>query len=529
MRDWHSVRASKLAGIQQVQQLSITETTTDLVATIDIDGFFITLNKSGYNLLGLEFDKDIRQLRLVGFYTKESILQFVNHDTPNAVKFGASHSEVDFVSVDSSLIPSSQVLIAHKDSVGNVEYFSIVSRDIRSIKEAEKERRELVEQLHQAKKMETVGRLAGGVAHDFNNFMSIIMGRTERGLQNLSNEVDVENELNIILDSAQKAARLSHQLLDFSSKQIIERQVLNANDVIQNSQQLIGSVLGEQVEINIVTEALLWPIKIDRSQLEQVIMNLSVNSSYAMEADGIFTIKTENTVVSDRNYEALELPCAGDYVKLTLSDTGCGIEPDLLDKIFDPFFTTRDVDKGTGLGLSAVFGAVKQNDGVISVFSTVDVGTSFEIYFPRELNTNNVIRILQTQDGIEEQASHCGKVLLVEDNAGVRELLASVLNDLGFEVVEANDGLQALRIFQDNDETFDLVVSDITMPNMNGIDLYRKISGLNSATKVLLVSGHTDLEIPSNVPARHNITLLRKPFPLKNFSEIVRKVLAETA
>jgi len=525
MRNWHLERNSRIAKTEQARQIAITESTTDLVAAIDIDGFLTKLNRAGYALLELGEGQDIGPLRLAGFYTNESAKAFIETETPNAIRFGASHSEVNLVSVSGTVIPSSQVLIAHRDSLGNIECFSVILRDIRSIKEAENEREVLKEQLQQSKKIETVGRLAGGIAHDFNNFITIIMGHAELGLLNVSDEGATRVDLEIILNSAQKAARLTNQLLDFSSKQSIKPQVLNLNEVLQNSQQLVESIMGEEIEVKISTDQSLWSIKIDRSQLEQIILNLSMNSRDAMRRRGSFSLSTENLILTKKDANELGLLNAGDYIKFTVSDDGCGIEERVIENIFDPFFTTKEKGKGTGLGLSAVYGAVKQNEGFIRVLSTVGVGTSFEIYFPRDNSNSQLLQIAAGEDRTAQKTTGNESILLVEDNEAVRNLLSSILRDLGYTVVEAFDGNHALEIFNGNEGKVDLVISDVVMPKMNGIELCRELQNIEIPVKVLLISGHTDQIVSIKELVGSNVSFLSKPFPVQKFSEVVRSIL----
>lgn len=384
MIDWNDGRSTRISGEQQIRQLAIMEATTDLVATVDVDGFVIKMNQGGYDLLGLSENIELSRIRFASFYSKEQALELLSIAIPGAIAKGTWHSETNLLSSDGEEIPCSQVLIAHKDSSDNIQYFSLILRDVRPIKAAEKERKSLLEQLHQAKKMETVGRMAGGVAHDFNNIITVIMGYAEIGLVNLSSgDNAAKNELEIILDTAHKAARLSSQLLEFSSKKRIEPQVLELNEVIEDSRQLIESLMSDEVELDIRLGSSLWSIKFDCSQLEQVLLNLALNAKDAITANGKFSIVSENIVLSFVEVINLGLSDQCEYVKLTVSDTGCGIDPGVLEYIYDPFFTTKDTGKGTGLGLSTVFTAIKQNKGQIVVNSVVGEGTSFVIYLPR--------------------------------------------------------------------------------------------------------------------------------------------------
>lgn len=525
MNQWLQERANRNDSIQKRRQVAITENTPDLVATIDIDGFLIHLNKAGYALLGLDENASLSGIRLISFYDRKSADAFIGSEMQKAIKFGASHTEIDLLNCEGKEIPGSQVLVAHKDSVGSIECFSVIVRDISSIREAEHERELLQEELHQTKKITTMGRLAGGVAHDFNNLITVIMGYAELAMLNSSKGLSDEAELKMILESAQKAARLSSQLLDFSSKQMIEPEVMNLNAVIESSRQLIESLLGESVEVDWQQDPDLWSIKIDQSQLEQIILNLTVNSRDAMEERGVFTIRTGNLSLSKKKANRLGLLEGGDYVLLSVTDTGCGIDAQHLEHIYEPFFTTKAKGKGTGLGLSAVFGAVKQNHGVIKVHSQPGHGTTFQIYFPREL-------VATDQQGLQADSKDCEKagsayesILLVEDNAEVRDLLSTILADSGYQVTAAENGAKALDAYENHKGAFDLIVSDVVMPVMNGMELYRELQKKNPDTRVILMSGHTDQMLVADELDSSRVNLISKPFPTAKFTETIRDAL----
>lgn len=525
MKQWLDNRAVRLDALQKQRQLAITENTTDLVATIDIDGFLTHLNKAGFDLLGLDSNTDISGMRLISFYERGSAELFLKSDMQKAIKYGASHSEVELVSFEGKAIPGSQVVIAHKDSVGNIECFSVVLRDISSIREAEQERSVLQEELHQTKKMTTMGRLAGGVAHDFNNLITVIMGYAELAMLNSAKGLPDQKELKMILESAQKAARLSSQLLDFSSKQMIEPEVINLNKVIRDSLQLMESLLGESVEVDWQDEPELWSIKIDQSQLEQIILNLTVNSRDAIEDQGVFTIRTENLILSRKKANSVGLPQGGDYILLSVTDTGCGIDEKHIEHIYEPFFTTKEKGKGTGLGLSAVFGAVKQNNGLIKVHSKLGCGTTFQIYFPRATAEIDTEIMKATGDARARSIQGSESILLVEDNPEVRSLLTTVLTDSGYQVVSVENGAKALDAYDTRAGRFDLVVSDVVMPVMNGMELYRQLQKKNPAARVILMSGHTDHMVSVDDLDSNRVNLLSKPFPTAKFTETVREAL----
>lgn len=525
MKQWLNERTQRLDNVQKQRQLAITENTTDLVATIDIDGFLTHLNKAGFDLLGLSAGTDLAGIRLISFYGSESAEAFLKRDMPKAIKFGAVHSEVELLSYAGKIIPGSQVVVSHKDSVGTIECFSVVLRDISSIREAEQERSILQEELHQTKKMTTMGRLAGGVAHDFNNLITVIMGYAELAMLNSAKSLPDEKELKMILESAQKAARLSSQLLDFSSKQMIEPAVINLNATIKDSLQLMESLLGESVEVDWQDEPDLWSIKIDQSQLEQIILNLTVNSRDAIEDQGVFTIRTENLILSKKKANQLGMQEGGDYILLAVTDTGCGIDAKHLEHIYEPFFTTKERGKGTGLGLSAVFGAVKQNNGLIKVHSEVGCGTTFQIYFPRATAEIDIEIMKSVADLAQKSVQGSESILLVEDNPEVRSLLTTVLTDSGYQVVTAENGAKALDAYDTRHGKFDLIVSDVVMPVMNGMELYRQLQKKNPQARVILMSGHTDHMVSIEDLDSNCVNLLSKPFPTAKFTETVREAL----
>ena len=523
MTDWNLIRSKRLEDTQLLRQLAIIEATTDLVATVDIDGFLISLNAAGYDLLGFMPNAEINTVPLVNFFTKDSAEAFISTIIPKAVAHGSWHSETNIKGPGDINIPCSLLLVAHKDNIGNIEFFSVILRSIKSIKDAEEDRKQLMEQLHQSKKMETVGRLAGGVAHDFNNLITVIMGYAELALLNDNGNVNNHEELEIIQNTAQKAARLSNQLLDFSCKRMIESQDLGLNEVIADSQQLVESLLGESVKLKLFMDENLWNVMIDRSQLEQIILNFTVNAKDAMKDNGTFELITENIVVSELDTLLLGVLKAGEYVRLTARDNGCGIPEEELSSIFDPFFTTKD--KGTGLGLSAVYGAVTQNKGQIKVHSIVGGGTTFEIFFPRSNESEKIQSKSEKEEYSSAQEVGSENILLVEDKPEVLKLLSTILVDQGYCVFEACDGSHALQVYDQCKGKIDLLVSDVLMPKLNGLGLYNELKEKEPDMKVLFISGHTDqVGSPEDFDG-DKVRLLSKPFPPQRLAKEVHALL----
>lgn len=530
-RDWNVQRMSRIVASKQSHLLDIADCTTDLVTIIDIDGFIISLNDAGYSLLNITKGDKLESIRLLSFYSEESATEFLQIGIPSAIAHGTYQSEITLVSGDDTLIPSSQVLICHKDDVGNTEHFSVVMRDIRSIRKAENERKSLAEQLYQSKKMETIGRLAGGIAHDFNNYMTVIMGHAEIGVAFADSEQQTREQLSIILEASHKAARLSNQLLDLSSKQINRPQVLNLNKVLDSSWKLFESIMGEEISIITEIEESLWLINVDQSQLEHAILNVAINARDAMNGHGTLSLITGNTVLSDKQALGVGLKEGGNYVKLTIKDNGCGIEPEDIQQIFDPFFTTKERGKGTGLGLSLVYGALKQNGSHIRAVSNEPRGTSFEMYFPSDSanpdRTKSQIELAGNSRIVQPARTQGNEtILLVEDDTSVRSMLSAVLKGLGYSVIEAADGIEGLNAFKENVDQVQLVVSDVIMPRMNGMELYRELRQLAVPVKILLMSGHTEQVLSLKELSEGDVKLLNKPFPIQTFANAVQKNLA---
>jgi two-component system cell cycle sensor histidine kinase/response regulator CckA len=524
MRGWTLERESRSLEESQLRQLALTEATNDLVATMDADGYLLSLNTAGYRMLGLDFEAGLARHRLAAFLAARSAEQLYLADIPHALEQQVWHSEVVVRNAQGLQSPASQVLVAHRNNFDQVETFSVIIRDLRPLQASEENRRQMVEQLHQAKRMETVGRLAGGIAHDFNNIITVIMGYAELGLLHQEPSSPRSEELRIILDSAQRASRLTAQLLDFSSKNTLAPQVIDLNEVIEHSAQLVKSLMGSEIVIDVGLCEELWPTAIGRSQLEQIILNLAVNSRDALRPGGRFTIQTANRSFDAEQASLLGLPGAWDFVELQVSDTGCGIPAEHVGRIFEPFFTTKGKGKGTGMGLAAVYNAVRQNDGAISVRSKVGEGTAFMIHLPRVYNTPDGLPP-QLQEQTRPETGGGETILLVEDDREIRALLGNMLSSKGYRVLEACDGIAALDIHARAGSKVQLLVSDVVLPRLDGLGLARRLQEFDASLKVLLISGHTDELLSLQELAIRNLRLLSKPFSPSKLVHEVRAFL----
>ena len=384
-------------------------------------------------------------------------------------------------------------------------------------------RRELEEQLSQANKMEAVGRLAGGVAHDFNNLLTIIGGYSQMLLDSTFPGDPNRDKLEQILSAANSATILTRQLLAFSRRQVLQPKMVSLNHLVTNLKTMLGRVIGERITIDTVLDPALGLIKADPNQLEQVIINLAVNARDAMPDGGQFRIETAMAAAAAATGGEIA-GHAESRVRLKISDTGCGMDERVRERAFEPFFTTKGIGKGTGLGLSTVYGIVRQNEGTIQVSSQPGHGTVFELYFPL------------AQESEPEDATPAKRrskpepgetILLVEDEAQVRRLVRETLRQLGYNVLEASDGYEALKLVEDGKTEIRLLLTDVIMPLMNGQELATRLRAIRPATKVLFMSGYTD-----DVLAFHGIEpeidFIQKPFSSGDLAEKLERVLSVT-
>ncbi|MEP6618909.1 MAG: PAS domain S-box protein [bacterium] len=384
------------------------------------------------------------------------------------------------------------------------------------------ERRSLEAQFQQAQKMEAVGRLAGGVAHDFNNLLTVILGFCELLQADLDANDPHRQDVAEIHRAGVTAAALTRQLLAFSRKQIIEPTLLDLNEVIAAMRPMLGRLIGEDVAVRVDLRPGLGIVRADRAQLEQVIMNLSVNARDAMPKGGTLTIEAAD-VELDEDYARSHLGVKpGAYVMLTVSDTGSGMTPDVQARLFEPFFTTKEVGKGTGLGLATIHGIVARNGGSVHVYSELGVGTTFKVYFPRTITPERAADtpalIMQTHRGTPT-------VLLVEDEDGLRELARRMLERHGYRVLAAANADHAIRLF-DVDDSIDILLTDVVMPGASGPELAARLVAQRPALKVIYMSGYTDDAIVQHGVLNPGIALLNKPFTSAALARKVRDALA---
>jgi signal transduction histidine kinase len=383
------------------------------------------------------------------------------------------------------------------------------------------ERRTLEEQYQQAQKMEAVGRLAGGVAHDFNNLLTVILGYCELLLADIRPGDSQHADIAEIQKAGARAGGLTRQLLAFSRKQIIEPTLLDLNGIAGDMHAMLGRLIGEDIKIVLALRPELGPVKADRGQVEQIVMNLAVNARDAMPKGGILTIETAN-VELDEDYAATHRAVKpGAYVVLVVSDTGTGMTRQVQARLFEPFFTTKEPGKGTGLGMATVFGIVTQAGGTVGVYSEVGRGTSFKVYFPR-VDATEIVTDLQAPAA----RPHAGTqtVLVVEDEGGLRELAKRLLQRQGYTVFVAADADEALRQFAAH-PSIDVLLTDVVMPGASGPELTRQLVEQRPALRVIYMSGYTEEGIVHHGVLKPGIAFLHKPFTSETLGQKIRDVL----
>ena len=389
-------------------------------------------------------------------------------------------------------------------------------------KKAEKEKANLEKQLIQAQKMESVGRLAGGVAHDYNNISSIIIGYSELALEVVSKEDPLHGDLVEILTAAKRSTDITRQLLAFARKQTVAPKVLDLNDTIGSMLKMLQRLIGEDIDFAWSPGAQLWPVKIDPTQIDQILANLCVNARDAITDVGKVTVETKN-ISFDEDYCADHLGFApGDYVMMGVSDSGSGIAPEIMDKIFEPFFTNKKMGKGTGLGLSTVYGIVKQNDGFINAYSELKQGTTIKIYLPRHIG---MAVEAYSENPIEIPLSKGETVLLVEDDLSILKLGKRILEDLGYAVMPSNSPSEAIKIAEEQLSKINLLITDVVMPEMNGRELSEHLQSLYPNIKTLFMSGYTANVIAHRGVLDAGVNFISKPFSKESLATKVREAL----
>ncbi len=482
----------------------------DTVFWVGEDGRFEYVNQSGQRLLGYSWDE------LSAMHIWEVDPGVAEADWPRIwarVSRRDQHTfETAYLTRDGSRIPVevTTTLVSFDDRV----ILCSLSRDIT-------ERRQTEHQLRQAQKMEVIGQLTGGVAHDFNNLLTIILGNLEL-LDRKLEDREMSDMVQTAIKASRRSAELTQRLLAFSRKQMLAPEVIDLNGHIIGMTDLMRRTLGETIEIDVMSGDDLWKCKVDPGQFENVVLNLAINARDAMRKGGRLTIKTENIHLDDSCPATLEGLSVGDYVMVSVSDTGTGMSADIADRAFEPFFTTKKVGEGSGLGLSMVFGFIKQSGGHVSIASKEGAGTTLELYLPRSVGTNQPA--WQTLDA-GEPVSRGERILVVEDDAEVRALVINILGGLGYDVVEAGDGREAITALQ-RTPAIDLLFTDVVLPGgLSGADIAVEATRRVPGIKVLYASGYADDNLVQDGNLDAGVQFINKPFHKADLAQKVRAVL----
>jgi len=401
-----------------------------------------------------------------------------------------------------------------RDGDGKITHFISNDRDIT-------DRRRMENQLQQAQKMDAIGRLAGGVAHDFNNLLMVISSYAELMLDSLTPQHPLRHNIDEIQKASRRAADLTRQLLAFGRKQMQTLQVLNLNLLIEDFNKMLPRLIGEDVELIFVPGEKLGRVKADPVQIEQILMNLVANARDAMPKGGKLVIETASIRLDEAYVQEHAIVPPGDYVLLTVGDSGLGIEPEHMPHIFEPFYTTKEEGKGTGLGLATVYGIVKQNSGFIWVYSEPGMGTTFKIYFPRVRQTKLAPQPATVTEGCPRG---CETLLLAEDEAAVRQSTREFLSMNGYVVLEAKNGTEALALAKSYEGTIDLLIADVVMPQMGGAKLAAELATERPTMRVLFVSGYAETTFQRHGTIDVTARFLQKPFSLKALARKIREV-----
>jgi two-component system cell cycle sensor histidine kinase/response regulator CckA len=491
----------------------ISENAADMIAVVDVNGHRLYNSPSYQKLLGYSLE-ELRQTS--GFEQihpddREKVMEAAREAKRSGqgrrVEYRILHKDGHWLSLEST----ASVI---RNRSGEIEKLVIVNRDIT-------ERKQLEMQVLLSQKLEAIGRLSGGVAHDFNNLLGVIIGYSEELQQRIGPDDPYREAVDEIQNAGKRGASLTQHLLAFSRKQVLEPSLLDLNTIVNEAGKMLERVIGEDIELEVISSSQIGTVNADRTQIERVILNLAVNARDAMPQGGKLIIEIADVELDEaasRTFHTSVVP--GRYVMLRATDTGCGMDPELQSHIFEPFFTTKE--KGTGLGLATVYGVIKQSSGYIAVDSEPGKGTTFRIYLPLAADASNSVQ--ENKPSIS-QLQEPRTILLVEDEQALLKLTRATLRNMGHTVLEAKDAFQALEISKQSEIPIDLLLTDVIMPGMNGRALADILSHLRPEMRVLYMSGYSDGVIAKQGVLETGISILRKPFTREELTRQVEEAL----
>jgi len=480
----------------------------------DLQGNIIDINQKGLDLLGYT-EKEILSLKVEDFYPPEASEKakwafetiidkgFVNFE----IKFKRKNGDLFIADVSSSLF-----------NLDDLKVVQAIVRDITLKKRAEKEKKKLEFQLQQAQKMEAIGTLAGGVAHDFNNLLMGIQGRTSLMMMDKDSSHPEFEHLQGIEDYVKSAADLTKQLLGFARGGKCEVKSTDINELIKKSSSMFGRTKKE-IKIHRKYQKDVWTVEADQGQIEQVLMNLYINAWQAMPGDGDLYVQTENVILDEDDVKPFKIE-PGRYIKISVTDTGVGMDEATRQKIFDPFFTTKEMGRGTGLGLASAYGIIKNHGGFINVYSEKGEGATFNIYLPASEK-----EIIEKKKLSKDVLRGSETVLLVDDEDMIIDVSEQLLKKMGYAVLISRSGKEAIDIYEKNKNRIDIVILDMIMPDMSGGDTFDRLKEINPEIKVLLSSGYSITGQATEILERGCDGFIQKPFNMKQLSRKLREIL----
>ena len=503
------VAGRRRSRADEARHRALFEYAPDGIVIADPESYYLDANSSMCRMLGYTRDE------LVGLHASDIVVQNEIPQIGQALSVIKTkpdyHREWQFRRKDGSVFSADVMATTMPD--GNL--LGII-RDIT-------ERKKMEEQLRLSQRMEAIGRLAGGVAHDFNNLLAVILGCADVMLDELAPDHPAAKRVEMIRKAGASAADLTRQLLAFSRQQLLQPQVLDLKQIVERAQVLLTRLIGDNIELRVSLEPSLWNVKADPGQIEQVLLNLAVNAKDAMPQGGRLTIQARNVELDasyvEKHRQVIVNP--GPYVMLVVEDTGSGMDHETQSRIFDPFFTTKELGKGTGLGLATVYGIVKQSGGYIWVYSELGHGTAFKVYLPRVENAAQPVK----NDELEETFGGSETILLAEDSASLREMAREYLESVGYTVLEAATGKDALDQAKSFSGTIQLLLTDVVMPGMSGPELAHQIGCLRPGIKIIFTSGYTDDAIIRQGVLDPAIAFIQKPYRPKALARKIREVL----
>ena len=487
------------------------EASKDVVYMTSADGRFIDINDSGLKLFGIERD-ELDKINVAKDAYEDPADRVIFTEMIDKNGYSAGH-EVNLRKMDGTVFPATITAVTVKDTEGNIVGYQGIIRD-------ETERKNLEGQLRQAQKMEAVGTLAGGIAHDFNNLLTAILGNTSLILMQIDSCNPEYENLNNIKQCVKSGAELTKQLLGFAKGGAYDVRPTNFNDIVQKTSDMFGRTKKE-IAIHAKYSDELWTAEVDSSQMEQVLINLYVNAWQAMPAGGELYLETEN-VILDEDYVKPYETDSGKYVKVSVTDTGVGMDEATRLRIFEPFFTTREMGRGTGLGLASAYGIIRRHRGIINVYSEKEHGTTFNIYLPA---SELVVR--DQEIGVRKEDIRQGEeaILLVDDEEMIIDVTARMLQGLGYKILTAGSGEEAIEIYRENMNVIDLVILDMIMPGLGGGETYDMLRDINPDVRAILSSGYSMSGQAAKILKRGCNSFIQKPFSMKALSMKIREVM----